>query len=445
MRPDRRRVRSSATWSIDRTLDTKRPVDGFLHDVESDLEFRDRNLLYQLTLGTLRWLRRLDHVIESASARKIEQIDRELRTPLRVAIYEILFLDRIPTYASVSEAVDEARRRTHQRGGAFVNAVLRKVARRPDLEHWPIRQTDLIKRLGIETSHPDFLVSRWIDQFGESATRRILDSNNIPKPLHLLTFKDRGNASVAARELHELGISTELSQVAPYGLIVRDGDPLSSAAFNRGDLYVQDEASQAAALIPLPGPNDRILDLAAAPGGKTFSLLASEPNSDIFASDLTLDRIALLNENSIRLGRGVRSVVADAALPAFRTGFDRVVLDLPCSGTGTLRKHPELKWRISSAELQRLCRQGLALALGAAELPRPGGLLVVSTCSLEEEESVGVVRSMMESSGEYDLVELAEQNLGAPAGYIAGSGFWRVLPSDDHDGLTVHVLRRRAT
>jgi 16S rRNA (cytosine967-C5)-methyltransferase len=387
----------------------------------------------------------LDYVIEKASSRKMEQIDRGLQSPLRIGSYEILFLDRVPTYASVNEAVEEASRRTHKRGGAFVNAVLRNITRKPELAQWPIETSDPLERLAIETSHPDLLVSSWMRQFGESKTCELLEINNRPKPLHLLTFRDRGNGPRAKDELAESDVLTSASKLSRLGLIVKQGDPFSSPVFRRGDLYGQDEASQAAALIPRPRPGERILDLAAAPGGKSFSLMASEPTVSVVASDRNLGRLLLLKENCERLSRPIRSLVADGVCPPFDSRFDRVVVDLPCSGTGTLRKHPELKWRIGASEIRRLCSQSRRLLAGAAELPRPGGLLVVITCSLEEEESVGVVKSLIEESGEYDLVALEEMDLGAPPEYTEGPGFWRVLPADKHDGMTVHVLRRQVS
>ena len=420
-------------------------MDRFLGDVDGQQSDLDRKLLHQLTFGTVRWLRFLDHVIESASQRSIEQIDEPLRTPLRISTYEILFLDRVPTYASVNEAVEEARRRTHRRGGAFVNAVLRKVGRRYKPVQWPVKRTDPIERLAIETSHPDFLVRRWIARFGEAETRRLLAINNLPKPIHLLTFTDRGDGEKASADLNREGVQSDRALLSPCGLIVRAGDPFSTQVFARGDLYGQDAAGQDAAQIPLPRPGERVLDMAAAPGGKTLGLLAREPDLENVAADLSLPRLLRLRDNFRRLGRACGLVVADARQPPFQSGFDRVILDLPCSGTGTLRKHPELKWRISSAELDRLSNQGRQLLEGASRLPRPGGVLILITCSLEEEESVGVIGELMQRSDDYELVDLKTIDLGAPVEFVVGEGFWRVLPADDHDGMTVHVLRRRSS
>jgi len=445
LKPDRGSVRSCAAWAIDRALESRASVDGYLNEVTRHFDLVDRKFLYQLVLGTIRWLRRLDHVISKASSRSISRIDASLRTPLRLATYEILFLDRVPSYASVNEAVEEATRRRQRRGGAFVNAVLRKISRRPHLNRWPVTERDAIRKLGIETSHPDFLVGKWMRQFGEKETRRLLEINNRPKPLHLLTFEDRGNGPLAVRELLASKVTTRSSKLSKLGLVVQDGDPFLAPIFHRGDLYVQDEVSQAAALIPLPRAGERVLDLAAAPGGKTFSLLASEPSLIAVASDLRLSRVLMLQDNASRLGRKIPSAVADGARPPYRADFDRVVVDLPCSGTGTLRKHPELKWRIDDQELHRLSGQGLRIVEGAAQLPRSGGLLVIITCSLEEEESVGVVESFLEMGKGFERVDLQrEWPTGTSSEFIVGHGFWRVLPAEDHDGATVHVLRRRA-
>ena len=442
MRPDRGRVRSCAACVVDQTLESKRPVDRYLAEFEDSLAEVDRRLLYQLVLGTIRWLRRIDYVIECASNRTIEQIDPELRAPLRIGSFEILFLDRIPTYAAVNEAVEEARRRTHSRGAAFVNAVLRKISRRPEPERWPVKRTDPLERLAIESSHPDFLVRRWAERFGVEETRRLVAINNQPKPLHLLTFVDRGGRDVAAADLAQEGVAVRPSGLSRLGLVVEEGAPFGSEVFRRGDLYAQDEASQASALIPLPEVGESVLDLAAAPGGKTFALHARQPEVRTVSADVSLRRLLVMQGNARRMRRPLALVVADTLQPAFRSGFDRVVVDLPCSGTGTLRKNPELKWRIDAAALARLTERGLEMVRAAATLPRIGGQLVVISCSLESEESTGVVESLIEQDGGYELVNLDGMFLETGRNYLQGPGFWRVLPADDHDGFTVHLLRR---
>lgn len=436
-------VRSAAAWVVERTLASLAPSSVYLESALQQCEPRDHGLLRELALGTLRWLRRLDHVIACASHRPFDDIEPRLHAPLRVAAYQLLFLDRVPAHAVVNEAVEQARGVTHRGGVSFTNAVLRRIARQPRLRDWPVTSDDKITRLAIETSHPDFLVRRWLERFGRARTRALLEANNQPKALHLLTFRDRGGSAPLAEALIDRGLTVEPSDLAPLGLVVRRGNPLRSPAYRRGDFYLQDEASQAAALIPPPQPGERVLDAAAAPGGKSFALLAVEPSLEPFLADVSPSRIGTLRANLKRLGRRLPLVVADAGQPAFRGRFDRVVLDLPCTGTGTLRKHPELKWRISESEIGRLARQSLRLLEGVAPLVRPGGLLVAITCSLEREENEDVVARFRRRHPELVPLGLAGRLSYPHERWIVGPGLWQVLPAGDHDGFTVHVLEHR--
>jgi len=393
-------------------------------------------------MGTLRWLRRLDHVIAAASNRSFEQIEEVLRSPLRIATYQLLFLDRVPAHAAVHEAVEQAHQITHRGGASFVNGVLRRIARAPRPDDWPVTESDPVRRLAIEKSHPDFLVARWLDRFGTARTLDLLDANNRPKPMHLLAFRDRGGRELLAESLIDEGLEVEPASLSPLGLIVRRGNPLASSAFQRGDFYVQDEASQAAALIPPPRREETVLDAAAAPGGKSFSLLAWEPTVRVTMSDVAAARAVRVRDNQRRLRRSLPRAVADATSPPFRGPFDRVVLDLPCTGTGTLRRHPEIKWRISEGEIGRLSRQALRLLEGAAPLVAPGGRLVAITCSLEREENEEVMARFLATHPELSLLPLEGMLESPVAAGITGPGAWRILTGGDHDGFTVHVLAK---
>lgn len=439
--------RVAAAWVLDRALSTRAPVDTFLSGLLERFEPRDRSLLVELVLGSLRWLRRLDAVIVGASHRELDAIDAALRSPLRIAAYQILFLDRIPTHAAVNEAVGHARRLTHRGGASFVNAVLRRIARSPRLADWPVREQDPVRRMAIELSHPEFLVRRWLERFGEDRTLAVLQADNRPKPLHLLAFCDRGGRELLAENLIDEGLEVDPSLLSPLGLVVRSGDALGTEAFRRGDLYVQDEASQVAALIPPPRAGERVLDAAAAPGGKTFALLARESTVRLVAADADPARVHRLTENLRRLGRPVPVTVADVGAAPFdprveRARFDRVVLDLPCTGTGTFRKHPELKWRVSKDEIGRLAGQARRMLRGAAPLVADGGLLVAITCSLEAEENEGVIAAFLEERPEFRLLDL-EGRLEPPLDkMVRGQGMVRIFPGGDHDGFSIHVLRR---
>ena len=436
-------VRSAAARVVESTLRSRRPVDVILRSAETGLEPRDRRLLRELVLGTLRWLRRLDCVIDAASTRRLRDIDARLLTPLRMAVYQLLFLDRIPAHAAVDEGVNEARRRTHRGGAGFVNAVLRRVARDPRLEAWPVTEEDPMRRLAVETSHPDLLVGRWIRFFGEERTRGLLDANNRVKPLQILTFREKGGCETTAAALSAAGVVTHPSQVSPLGLVVDQGDPVGTPCFSEGRIYLQDVASQAAALVPPPGVGERVLDVAAAPGGKSFSLLAYEAEMKLVAADRRWSRLQILRANRDRLGLDIGLLLADGLRPSLRPLFDRVVLDLPCTGTGTLRKNPELKWRVSEEEIRRLSRQGSEMLRTAAALVRPGGILAALTCSLEPEENADVVSRFLAGNRDFSPVPLASELPSPLDSWVTGPGSWQILPEDVHDGFTVHALRRR--
>lgn len=437
-------VRESAAWVVERTLASYAPSSEFLVSALSRVDERDHGLLRELSLGTLRWLRRLDDVIARASHRPFGKIEPAILAPLRIAAYQLLFLDRVPAHAAVREGVEHARRSTHRGGASFTNAVLRRIARDSDLSAWPVEEDDPVRRLAIEKSHPDFLVRRWLERFGEVRTEALLDANNRPKALQLVAFADRGGRELLAETLIDEGIAVEPSALSPVGLIVRRGNPLHGEAFRRGAFYLQDEASQAVALIPPVAPGERVLDAAGAPGGKSFTILAAEPEAKVFLADVSTPRLDRVLGNLRRLGRQVPVFAADAGQPATRPGsFDRVILDLPCSGTGTLRKNPELKWRISEGEIGRLRRQALRLMDGMAAQVRSGGLLVAITCSLEVEENEAVMEAFLERHGEFERLPLEESLSGPARRAITGPGAWRLLPRADHDGFTLHVARKR--
>ena len=436
------KVRELAAFVLERTLDSKAPAATFLDGALERCDPRDHALLRELVLGTLRWLRFIDHVLAAASQRPLERIERALLAPLRIGAYQLFFLDRVPTHAAVHQAVEQARSRTHAGGASFVNGVLRRIARSPRRDDWPADAADRTRRLGIRYSHPDLLVERWLSTYGEQRTIALLGANNRRKPLHLLAFRGRGGRAPLAEQLIDDDVGVEPSVLAPHCLTVRWGSPLDSSAYRRGCFYVQDEASQLAAIVPPPQPGERLLDVAAAPGGKTFALLAEQPDVCCTAADRSLRRLVTMSRNAARLRLRPRLLAADGVALPFGSVFDRVVVDLPCSGTGTLRKHPELKWRISAGEIDRLSAEGLAMVRGAAHCVRPGGLLVIITCSIEPEENEAVAEAFLESRTDFRRRDIAGDLRRPAAEHVAAPGVWRLLPADDHDGFTVQVLER---
>ncbi|MCB1033041.1 MAG: hypothetical protein KDD47_04315 [Acidobacteria bacterium] len=438
-------VRVAAAWVVERTLDSLAPVDSFLETVLARYDDRDQALLREIVFGTLRWLKRIDYVVETAANRRLSEIEAVLHGTLRVAVYQLLFLDRIPSHAAVNEAVEQAHCLSHRGAASFVNAVLRRVAREPHLDRWPVKEEDPARRLAIEMSHPESLVRKWLERFGETRTLTMLRANNQPKPLQLLAFRQRGGRELLAEGLIDEGLEVEPSEISPLGLTVRRGNPLHTQAFERGECYVQDEISQMAALLRLPRAGERILDVASAPGGKAFALWGWEPEVQPLLSDVSASRLAVLRRNLRRLKLDFPLLLADAGCPPWseQAAFDRVVVDLPCSGTGTLRKNPEIKWRLSERELERLSEQGESMLRGCADAVASGGILQAVTCSVEAEENERVIERFLATRGDFRRVALEKEIAANLLGFVEGPGLWRVLPGGNHDGFTVHLLERQ--
>ncbi len=235
-------VRAAAAWVLERTLQSLAPADSFLDSTLPRFDDRDQGLLRELVMGSLRWLRRLDHIIAAASNRSFSEIEAPLHAPLRVAVYQLLFLDRVPAHAAVHEAVEQANQVTHRGGASFVNAVLRRIARAPRLEDWPVEEPDRVRRLAIEKSHPDFLVARWLERFGTRPHPGAAGMpTTAPSRCRFSPSATAAGASLLAEALIDEGMEVEPATLSPLGLIVRRGNPLTSGAFLRGELYVQDE------------------------------------------------------------------------------------------------------------------------------------------------------------------------------------------------------------
>lgn len=435
-------ARSRAVEVLRETLERGGRATTLLLGRGEDLVNEDRNLLRELVLGVLRNRFALDAEIASACRAPLERLAPDLREILEVALYQIRHLDRVPAYAAVDEAVRHARESAGEGAAKLVNAVLRNILRDPPLPPGEGRGGEgetSASLLARQFSHPEFLVARWLDRLGEETTRRILAADNAPSGLDLLVNPLRTTREALRSALAEEGTSAEPSPLVPLGLSVLSGNPLRSPLFAAGHFSVQDIGSQA---LPLLLPHgETLLDLAAAPGGKSFAALFSGRARQTIAIDRSLSRLRLLVENARRLGiERALPVAGDfgmAPLPAGR--FSRVLLDVPCSGTGTLRKNPEIRYRVSPDAIKRLSRMQEEALLAAAELLEPGGFLLYSTCSLEEEENERVVTHALAKSSRLELAEIQ-----APEGlreFVSGNRF-RMLPARTNDGFTAHLLRR---
>jgi len=405
----------------------------------ASLSAPDRDLFRELVLGVLRHRSALDAELASVCRAPLARLAPGLREIMEVALYQLRHLDRVPEYAAVDEAVRQARAGGGERAAKLVNAVLRKLVDRPS----PARATAAsVAELARETSHPEFLVRRWVERFGRENACRILEADNARSGLDLLANPRRTDRDALREALARQGVESEPSPLSPLALSVVSGNPLGSPLLAEGHFTVQDVGAQALALLLPPG--DLLVDLAAAPGGKSFAALALGRAKRTVSLDRSPARLRRFAENARRLGMSeARAAAADFLAPPLPPGrFDRVLLDAPCSGTGTLRKIPEIRYRLSPAAISKLAVSQAEAVAAASDLLARGGFLLYATCSLEEEENEAVVAKVLAARSDLEAAPIDPPPSLRP--FVDGARF-RVLPDARTDGFTAHLIVRRRT
>ena len=361
--------------------------------------------MHELVLGVLRWQLWLDKTIEHFARRRIETLDLAVRLALRLGLYQLRFLTRIPASAAVNESVNLVRSAKLSSAAAFVNAVLRRSIREVDYD--PASDAkDPIEKLAIETSHPVWLIERWTDAFGVVETQNFARANNLVPPTAFRLVE--GDSSEILDRLREANGIVEQSTVAQNAWRVSGATSVVRELAASGQIYLQDEASQLVAQTVDLQPNERALDLCAAPGGKTTLMAARAGNRGlIVAADRSAKRLETVTKSSaLHNLKSIKSVLLDAAnqLPFENSVFDRILVDAPCSGTGTLRRNPEIRWRISEDDIHTLAAQQKLFLHQAARVLKPGGQLVYSTCSVEREENEEVIRAFLQSHTNFQAI-----------------------------------------
>ena len=402
---------------------------------------RDRALATEIATGVQRWRASLDHVIQAFAKRPLERLDPEIVEILRLGVYQLLHLTRVPASAVVDDAVDLARRAGKKSAAGFVNAILRTVSRKREALPLPMRPSDSTDRaaaldyFSITLSHPRWLATRWYDRLGFDAAERWLLFDNEPPPLTLRANRPR----VAGAEFNRLliadeGLRVRPSALVPGALVVEAGSAVR--VVDEGVAMIQDEASQIVGLLAADAAatRHRVLDACAAPGGKTVMMAAAMAEGGrLVASDVRERRMGLLRRTVTASGAAnVRFAQADLLKPLpFSSPFDLVVVDAPCSGLGTLRRDPDIRWRRHEADLAPLAAAELTMLQRAADAVAPGGLLIYATCSSEPEENEGVADAFRATTPRAVPVHAREVSSTIPDAVIDARGHVRTQP-DPH-------------
>lgn len=400
---------------------------------------RDRALATMLVFGTLRWRLRLDAALSVFAHRGLGRLDPATLTILRLGAFQLLFLDRIPARAAVSAAVAQTRQHADERRSGFVNAVLRSMSREPARTAPPEGVT--APDLSVRFSLPRWVVERWLEAHGVEQTQALCEAYATPAPSVVRLRMTAEAREQVARWISEQPDIVAVPGVEPFALRLSGGlDPLLAAPFEQGLWVAQDEGAQRITRVLDTQPGERVLDLCAGSGVKTTYLAEIVGSRGrVTAADLRapkLDRLLELAERW-QVADRVTTVALDATTPLpFDDGaFDRILIDAPCTGLGTIRRRPEIKWRRSPADAVSRARTQLAMLQGAASKVRPGGTLLYAVCTFTREECEGVVERL--------LAEREDLVVSPPAG-AEPSGFLRTSPqADDMDGFFMARLTRR--
>jgi 16S rRNA (cytosine967-C5)-methyltransferase len=367
-------------------------------DTYNRLSPQDHGLTMELVMGVLRWRSRLDAEIAEASSHPLSKLDLEILIALRLALFQFRWLDRIPKRAALHESVELVKRARKRSAAPFVNAVLRKLsAAAPQ----PDRSPDSAESIASTLAHPLWLVERWIQLYGIAATAEICRHNQRIPPTTI-----RLRTPTAEAELNAEGINLESGNLLDSARRVLSGDITNTKAFRNAEIVIQDEASQLVAiLIGHAEGQVRILDCCAAPGGKTLAMADQNPTAEITAVEIHPHRARLL-QNLVRGSKHkIATLIADTTNLPFTSSYDRVLADVPCSGTGTLSRNPEIKWRLKPEDLSDLQARQRAILRSALAHLSPGGRLVYSTCSLEKEENEDVIEEMLARDNSIQLLD----------------------------------------
>lgn len=431
-----------AALSILYAVENKQAYSNLLLNKTMDsygISAKNKGLLTEITYGTLQHQMTLDYYLKPFIKGKI---DPWVRTLLRLSLYQIIYLDRIPFHAVINEAVEIAKLRGHAGIGSMVNGILRSVQREGVRSYNEI--ADPIEKISIETSHPAWMIKRWSEQFGMEKTREMALENN-KAPLQTV----RVNTAQATPEqviemLESEGLTAEPSKIIPECLIVSNGQPVRSQAFEKGFITIQDESSMLPAYALQVEPGMTVLDMCAAPGGKTTHIAEKlKTSGKVVAMDLHAHKVKLIEETAARLGhQHIETIVGDGRESTVRFGeaaFDRILVDAPCSGLGVIKRKPDIKYTKTPDDFGRLQTIQLALLDEAAKLLKPGGVMVYSTCTIDNEENRGTAERFLKAHPEMEQIPSALP----PAFKSKGQGFVQVFPQDfGSDGFFIASFRK---
>ncbi len=432
------------TCTLDKSIDIAQ------NELES-LSRQDRNLCNAIVFGVLRHREYLDFIIKSFSKKPFANIDIQVLYILRIALFQLLFLDRVPAFAAVNTSIELAKKRTNKGAASFINAVLRNAQQNHHTLSLPDLNKNLLAHICTSHSFPGWLIKRWIGVHGGEKTLALCQSINTIPPITLRvnTLKMERKALGALLETQELGVA--YTNESPDGIhISSPGKPVTQIeGFSQGLFQIQDEAAQLVSQILDPKPGETVLDACAGLGGKACHIAQlMNDRGQVIAADLESHKLDSLGAEAQRLGIEnirVRQInILKATIKDFDTYFDRVLLDAPCSGLGVIRRNPDTKWKRTLKDVLRLCAQQKKMLNAAANFVKPGGILVYAVCSCEPEENEQVITAFLQKRKDYSLDTTTEEiQAFSNANLTTADPFFKTYP-EGHimDGFFAARLKR---
>lgn len=409
----------------------------------SELASRDKALLFEIVHGVVRWLGRIDWILNGFYKGQFSKCIPNVKNSMRVALYQILFLDKIPDHAAVNESVEFVKKLQGEKSANLTNAVLRNIIRNRNGIRYPNKEEDPVGYLSAYYSHPTWMVKRWVNRFGEQETEKLLIANN-KRPTHTLRVN---SIKTDKEELQKLLKSVDLNY--KEGKFLNEYLELSTLTnitnweyFQNGYFSLQDESTGFACKVLDPKPGMKILDICAAPGGKTGFIADLMKNSgQIVALDKFDSRLSLFKRNIDRLGINIVEPIAIDVMDYKEGGFDGVLADVPCSGLGTLTKKPDIKWKKDFGDIRKLNEIQFKFLNKSADFVKVNGTIVYSTCTIEPEENIGIVNKFLSENDNFELQNL-ENNFSKDL--IDENGCIQTLPHiHNTDGAFVAKLIRK--
>jgi 16S rRNA (cytosine967-C5)-methyltransferase len=370
-----------------------------------DMNELDKGLMNEIVTGVIRWKMKLDWVLTGFFHGNFTKAETNIKNALRVALYQIQFLDRVPHSAAVNEAVEFTKRLRGQKAADLVNAILRNIIRNIENIRYPDPEEDKIRNLAVVESHPVWMTKRWMERYGYDDAKRMMEANNAIPDLALRVNRLKVDFTYFLSLLEKHQIQYTRSQYLDYFVRVQHMAGIgSSELFQQGYFSVQDESAGMPVLLLDPKPGERVIDLCSAPGGKTTFIGELMKNSgEIIAVDRYETRLHLVKNACQRLGIANVHLIADDGATIEIPQADKVLVDAPCSGLGVLSKKPDAKWQRDADDIPKLVHLQNSLMENAAKLVKTGGVLVYSTCTIEPEENIGLINEFLLQHSEFTI------------------------------------------